>query len=74
MSKPQIPLGLPCYDLTGVVERTLSTCTDIFKLIQLPQLDGRCVQNSVTYSPQLDDLRLLSIPTSFSRVSERNLD
>lgn len=74
LSKPQIPLRLPCYDLTGVVKHFLSSSTTTFKYAQLPQLDGRCVQNSITYSPRLSDSRLLAIPSSCSRVAESNPD
>ena len=34
--------------------------------------DGRCVQGPGTYSPHRADMRLLAIPTSWSRVSDSN--
>jgi hypothetical protein len=51
---------------TGFAKRLL-------KPNQLPWRDGRCVQDLLTYSPQLDDLRLLAIPplcVSFKTQSE----
>ena len=41
---------------------------------RLPWFDGRCVQGPGTYSPQHADLRLLAIPTSWSRVADSNPD
>jgi len=43
-----------------------------FKQSQLSGRDGRCVQNLVTYSPHHNDMRLLAITPSYSRVSENN--
>ena len=45
-----------------------------FRLIQLPECDGRRVQGSGTDSPWRADPRLLVIPTSCSRVAENNPD
>src|SRR5574344_1031870 len=45
-----------------------------FGHFQLPWCDGRCVQDPGTYSPQHSDLRLLAIPTSWSRVADSNPD
>ena len=36
--------------------------------------DGRCVQGPGTYSPHHSDMRLLAIPTSWSRVADSNPD
>eukprot|EP01026_Neomeris_dumetosa_P055176 TRINITY_DN4_c0_g1_i3.p3 TRINITY_DN4_c0_g1~~TRINITY_DN4_c0_g1_i3.p3 ORF type:complete len:167 (-),score=9.37 TRINITY_DN4_c0_g1_i3:697-1197(-) len=48
--------------------------TNYFFCIPLPWCDGRCVQGPGTYSPQHSDLRLLAIPTSWSRVADSNPD
>ena len=50
----------PCGQATGVGYYNLSWC------------DGRCVQDSRTYSPRHADSRLLAIPTSCSRVADYN--
>ena len=65
MIQPQVPLRLPCDDLTHLTELE-------FELIREPVLirtrlgwfDGRCVQGAGTYSPEDDNFRLLGIPTS----------
>ena len=44
----------------------------VLRHTQLPLFDGRCVQGPGTYSPQHSDLRLLAIPTSWSRVADSN--
>lgn len=38
---PQLPLGMPCYDLALVTDLTLATPTRRFRYYQLPSLDGR---------------------------------
>ena len=78
--QPQVPLRLPCYDLTPVTVQTFGAClpcglaTDDFWSKRLPWCDGRCVQGPGTYSPQHADLRLLAIPTSRSRVADSYLN
>src|SRR3546814_3681515 len=49
---------------------TLFPYTTLFRSIQLPWCDGRCVQDPGTYSPRHADPRLLAIPTSRSRVAD----
>ena len=75
--QPQVPLRLPCYDFTPVINPTfgaylLAVGDSDFWLSQLPWCDGRCVQGPGTYSPRRADPRLLAIPTSCARVAERN--
>jgi len=71
--QPHLPVRLPCYDFTLLIEHTLGTPLLAVMVITLGVLnsdggDGRCVQGPGTYSPQHADLRLLAIPTSWSRV------
>ncbi len=60
---PQLRLGIPCYDLVPIAEFGFDP-KRVFGRPQLCWLDGRCVQDPRTYSPQPADLRLLPIPTS----------
>ena len=55
-------------------QKNLLPVQPTFGLFQLSQLDGRCVQDQRTYSPRLADSRLLAIPTSWSRISDSNLN
>ena len=75
--QPQVPLRLPCYDFTPIIDHTLGACPPIaqgqlsdFWYSQLSWCDGRCVQGPGTYSPRHADPRLLAIPTSRSRVAD----
>ena len=75
--QPQVPLRLPCYDFTPIIDHTLGACPlDCSRLAsdfwynQLSWCDGRCVQGPGTYSPRHADPRLLAIPTSRSRVAD----
>ena len=70
--QPHLPVRLPCYDLAPVTEFAFDGIATGFGHPRLPWLDGRCVQGPGTYSPQHDDLRLLAIPTSCSRVADYN--
>ena len=77
--QPQVPLGLPCYDFTPVMNHSVVTAllkgwTSHFWSNPLPWCDGRCVQGPGTYSPRHSDPRLLAIPTSCSRVADCNPD
>ena len=77
--QPQVPLRLPCYDFTPVINPTFGACPlavgdSDFWLSQLPWCDGRCVQGPGTYSQRHADSRLLAIPTSWSRVADSNPD
>ena len=61
----QVPLQIPCDDLTPLAESGL----DIPKEEHLVRtllgwFDGQCVQGEWTYSPEADYLRLLGIPMS----------
>ena len=45
-----------------------------FGCFRLSWRDGRCVQGPRTYSLQYADLQLLAIPSSYSRISDCNLN
>ena len=75
MIQPQVPLRLPCDDLThltelrfGFVKKQTLTKT------LLGWFDGRCVQGAGTYSPDDDDVRLLGIPASRGWVTSLDLN
>ncbi len=75
--QPQVPLRLPCYDFTPVINPTfgaypLAVGDSDFWLSQLPWCDGRCVQGPGTYSPWRSDPRLLAIPPSWGRIAAPN--
>ena len=78
MIQPQVPLRLPCYDFTPIIDHTLGACLrgqlSDFWYSQLSWCDGRCVQGPGTYSPRHSDPRLLAIPTSRSRVADCDPD
>ena len=80
MIQPLVPQRLPCYDFTPIISHTLGAYPPLrgwsndFWYNQLSWCDGRCVQGPGTYSPQRADLRLLAIPTSWSRVADSNPD
>ena len=62
---PQVPLRIPCYDLTLLAEPKFeypkkSTLTRT----RLRWFDGRCVQGAGAYSPRNVDPRLLRNPSS----------
>ena len=75
--QPQVPLRLPCYDFTPIIDQTVGASlpwgwVNDFGSSQLSWCDGRCVQGPGTYSPRHSDPRLLAIPTSWSRVADSN--
>jgi len=63
--QPQIPLRLPCYDLTPLANQRLD-CAIRHSLASssLGWFDGRCVQGAGTYSPLDGNQRLLGISPS----------
>ena len=66
----QVPLQIPCYDLTLLVEGGLEYA--IKRSLTHPQLrwfDGRCVQGAGAYSPCYVETRLLRNPASRGRVT-----
>jgi hypothetical protein len=73
--QPQVPLGLPCYDFTPVMNHTV---VSVLPKVRLPT-SGTAHSHGVTggvytYSPRRSDPRLLAIPASCSRVADCNPD
>ena len=62
---PQVPLRIPCDDLTRLITPEFDTIKKL-RLTQtlLEWFDGRCVQGAGTYSPGNSDTWLLGIPMS----------
>ena len=77
--QPQVPLRLPCYDFTPVMDHTVVSA---FPRVRLPTsgathfhgVTGGVYKTPRTYSPRHADSRLLAIPTSCSRVADCNPD
>lgn len=70
--QPQIPLRLPCYDLSPLAKPRFDCHTGSLIRTSLGCFDGRCVQGAGTYSPRSSEARLLPNPASCGRVSVRN--
>ena len=77
--QPQVPLRLPCYDFTPVICHTV---VSVLLAVRLPT-SGATNSHGVTggvYKARERihrsnaDLRLLAIPTSWSRVADSNPD
>ena len=77
--QPQVPLGLPCYDFTPVINHTV---VSVFPKVKLPT-SGAANSHGVTggvYKARerihrdIADSRLLAIPTSRSRVADCDPD
>ena len=77
--QPQVPLRLPCYDFTPVIDHTV---VGAFPKVRLPA-SGAANSHGVTggvYKARerihrdIADSRLLAIPTSCSRVADCNPD
>ena len=77
--QPQVPLRLPCYDFTPVIDHTVVDALPKVK----PSTSGTANSHGVTggvYKARERihrsnaDLRLLAIPTSWSRVADSNPD
>src|ERR1700723_3922508 len=74
VTQPQVPLRLPCYDFTPVIDPAVDAFKGGLRRNRLPWCDGRCVQDPGTYSPRHADPRLLAIPASRTRVAECDPD
>ena len=79
MIQPQVPLRLPCYDFTPVIDHTVVDALPQVK----PSTSGTANSHGVTggvYKARerihrdTADPRLLAIPTSWSRVADSNPD
>ena len=79
MIQPQVPLRLPCYDFTPVMNHKVVSALPKVKLPPSFATHSHGVTGGVykargTYSPWHSDPRLLAIPTSWSRVADSNPD
>ena len=77
--QPHLPIRLPCYDFTPVIDHTV---VGVLLAVRLPA-SGAANSHGVTggvYKARerihrsIADLRLLAIPTSWSRVADSNPD
>ena len=77
--QPHLPIRLPCYDFTPVIDHTV---VGVLLAVRLPA-SGAANSHGVTggvYKARerihrdIADSRLLAIPTSWSRVADSNLD
>ena len=77
--QPQVPLGLPCYDFTPVMNHKV---VSVLPKVRLPTsfathsrgVTGGVYKARERIHPQHSDLRLLAIPTSRSRVADCDPD
>ena len=79
MIQPQVPLRLPCYDFTPVIDHTVETVLLSVRLASSGAANSHGVTGGVYKARERihrssADLRLLAIPTSWSRVADSNPD
>ena len=73
MIQPQIPLGLPCFDLILIIEPTLvPRKLNISGIPNSADLTGSVYKTRERIHRSIADLRLLAIPTSWGRVAAPN--
>ena len=77
--QPQVPLGLPCYDFTPVMNHKVVTVPPKVRLATSFATHSHGVTGGVYKARERihrsnADLRLLAIPTSCSRVADCNPD
>jgi hypothetical protein len=77
--QPQVPLRLPCYDFTPVIDHTVVSALPRVRLPTSGATDSHGVTGGVYKARERihrsnADLRLLAIPTSCSRVADCNPD
>ena len=77
--QPQVPLRLPCYDFTPVIDHTVVSALPKVRLPTSGATDSHGVTGGVYKARERihrsnADLRLLAIPTSCSRVADCNPD
>ena len=77
--QPQVPLRLPCYDFTPVINHKV---VSVLPKVRLPTsfaanshgVTGGVYKARERIHRSTSDLRLLAIPTSWSRVADSNPD
>ena len=79
MIQPQVPLRLPCYDFTPVIDHTVVSALLTVRLPTSGAANSHGVTGGVYKARERihrsnADLRLLAIPTSWSRVADSNPD
>ena len=77
--QPQVPLRLPCYDFVPVMNHTVANVPLADKLsasgtIHFHDVTGGVYKARERIHRSSADLRLLAIPTSWSRVADSNPD
>ena len=77
--QPQVPLRLPCYDFTPVINHTVDGVLPKVKLPTSFAANSHGVTGGVYKARErihrdIADSRLLAIPTSWSRVADSNPD
>ena len=77
--QPQVPLRLPCYDFTPVMNHTVVTVLPKVRLATSGATHSHGVTGGVYKARERihrgnADPRLLAIPTSWSRVADSNPD
>src|SRR5699024_9900314 len=77
--QPQIPLRLPCYDFTPVIDHTVARVLPRLRLPASGEANSHGVTGGVYKARERihrsnSDLRLLAIPTSRSRVADCDPD
>ena len=79
MIQPQVPLRLPCYDFTPVMNHKVVSALPKVKLptsfaTHSHGVTGGEYKTRERIHRSIADLRLLAIPTSWSRVADSNPD
>jgi hypothetical protein len=77
--QPHLPVRLPCYDFTPVIDHTVDGAPLAVRLPASGAADSHGVTGGVYKARErihrgMADPRLLAIPTSWSRVADSNPD
>ena len=77
--QPHVPVRLPCYDFTPVINHTVVSALLAVRLPASGAINSHGVTGGVYKTRERihrsnADLRLLAIPTSWSRVADSNPD
>src|SRR5438105_2263345 len=78
-SQPHVPVRLPCYDFTPVIDHTVVGAPLAVRLpasgaVNFHGVTGGVYKTRERIHRSNADLRLLAIPTSWSRVADSNPD
>ena len=79
MIQPHVPVRLPCYDFTLVTDHTVVNALPKVRLSTSGATNFHGVTGGVYKTRErihrtIADIRLLAIPTSWTRVAESNLN